>query len=224
MTGDGRSAEATRSVWPGRITVDRIAHWESVYLSKPADRVSWFRAHLEVSLELLGRAGLAHDSRIIDVGGGASTLVDDLLRRCIASITVLDLSAASMAVARARLGEQASRVAWLPGDITRVPLSAGAYTHWHDRAVLHFLTNDDDVRAYSAQAARAIAPGGHAVIAGFAPDGPLQCSGLPVARRSAQDIATALGPHFVLLESQREIHRTPTGSDQAFAYALLQRR
>ena len=196
---------------------------EAVYTRKAAGAVSWYRAHLEVSLALLERAGLSPQSRVIDVGGGASTLVDDLLQRGVGHITVLDLSAASLAVAKARLGEQAARVAWLPGDITRVPLSAGAYSHWHDRAAMHFLTDAADVRAYAAQAARAVESGGHALIAGFAPDGPERCSGLSVARRSAQEIAAAMAPHFVLVESRREDHRTPGGAEQAFVYVLLRR-
>lgn len=202
---------------------DRSSHWEQVYTQKESNSVSWYRDHLEVSLEMLARAGLRPESRVIDVGGGASTLVDDLLERGVAHISVLDLSAASLAVAKTRLGARASRVAWLTGDITRVPLSAGAYTHWHDRAVLHFLTADADVREYAAQATRAVAPGGHAVIGGFAPDGPERCSGLPVARRSPEDIAALLAPAFVLIDSCQERHQTPSGMDQSFAYALLRR-
>ena len=163
-------------------------------------------------------------SRVIDVGGGASTLVDDLLGRGVANISVLDLSAASLAVAQARLGAaRASTVAWLVGDITRIPLSAGGYTHWHDRAVLHFLTTTDDVRAYAAQATRAIVAGGYAIIGGFAPDGPERCSGLPVARRSAQEIADVLGAGFTLVDTRHECHRTPGGADQSFVYAVLRR-
>lgn len=202
---------------------DRSTHWETVYTQTASNAVSWYRDHLEISLELLDLAGMAPESRVIDVGGGASTLVDDLLERGVDHITVLDLSAASLSVAKTRLGARASRVAWLTGDVTRVPMSAGAYTHWHDRAVMHFLTAEADVRAYAAQAARAVAFGGHAVIGGFASDGPERCSGLSVARRSPEEIAALLGPAFMLIESRQERHRTPGGSEQAFAYALLRR-
>jgi SAM-dependent methyltransferase len=203
---------------------DSANHWESVYASKASTSVSWYAEHLEVSLDLLDKAGLSAESRVIDVGGGASTLVDDLLDRGVQHLTVIDLSAAAMAVARERIGARASSVAWLPGDITRIPLSASGYTHWHDRAVLHFLTGDTEVRAYAAQAERAVMSGGHAVIGGFAPDGPERCSGLPVARRSAEDIAACLGANFELIETRKHHHRTPGGAEQAFEYALLRRR
>lgn len=194
-------------------------HWEKVYRDKSAEAVSWYRPHLEVSLALLDEAGLAPSSRVIDVGGGASTLVDDLVARGVGAISVLDLSAAALDVARQRVASPA--VQWLVGDITGIAVPAGGFTHWHDRAVLHFLP---DAAAYARQAAHAVAPGGFAVIGGFAPDGPERCSGLPVTRRSAADIAAALGPAFELLDTRRERHRTPWGSEQAFEYALLRRR
>lgn len=195
-------------------------HWEKVYREKASDAVSWFRPHLDVSLALLARAGLDAHSRVIDVGGGASTLVDDLLARGVQAPTVLDLSARALDVARARLGEAGERVRWIAGDVASAALPAAAYSHWHDRAVLHFLA---DAAAYARQAAHSVAPGGFAVIGGFAPDGPERCSGLPVTRRSAQDIAAALGGAFELLESRREVHRTPWDSEQRFEYALLRR-
>lgn len=163
------------------------------------------------------------DSRVIDVGGGASTLVDDLLDRGVRTVAVLDLSAKSLDVARTRLGPRADRVTWLTADVTRLELPAAAYTHWHDRAVLHFLTEPEDVQAYAARAAHAIVPGGHAVIGGFSPDGPERCSGLPVARRSAHEIAAALGASFALVTATSERHHTPGGAEQSFTYALLRR-
>jgi len=119
---------------------------------------------------------------------------------------------------------RAERVQWMTGDVTRIEIAPGAYTHWHDRAVMHFLTAEDDVHAYADRAARAIAPGGHAVIGGFAPDGPERCSGLVVARRSPEDIARILRSSFALIDSRQERHQTPGGSEQSFAYALLRRR
>lgn len=200
------------------------SHWEAVYLGKPSQGVSWYRPHLEVSLALLRQAGLAPTRRIIDVGGGASTLVDDLLSLGLRAITVLDLSSAALAVARERLGAQADTVHWQVGDLLEVPFAQGAFDLWHDRAVLHFLTEPAQERRYAAQLAHALRPGGHAVIGGFAPDGPQRCSGLPVARRSANEIAALLGPAFRLLDQRSERHLTPAGTEQAFAYALLQRR
>jgi len=198
-------------------------HWDGVYRSKPADTVSWYRPHLETSLALLARAGLGPDSRVIDVGGGASTLVDDLLARGVQAITVLDLSQQALDLARARLGEGADRVNWLAADLLSADLPAAGFDLWHDRAVLHFLTAPEQAAAYAAQAARAVRAGGHAVIGGFAPDGPERCSGLPVARRSADDIAALMGPAFEQVEQHRETHLTPAGREQAFAWAVLRR-
>ncbi|MDY0021626.1 class I SAM-dependent methyltransferase [Arenimonas caeni] len=199
-------------------------HWQDVYRRKPADGVSWYAPHLDTSLALLARAGLGPASRVIDVGGGASTLVDDLLARGVASVTVLDLSDAALAVARQRLGEVAARVHWLADDVRSAPLGEGAFDLWHDRAVLHFLTDPADADVYVRQARRALAPGGRLVIGGFAPDGPERCSGLEVARRSSEDIAALFGDGFELLDSRREIHHTPGGSDQAFAWTVLARQ
>lgn len=198
-------------------------HWETVYRQKDARSVSWFRMHLEDSLALLEQAGLDAGSQLIDVGGGASTLVDDLLDRGVARVCVLDLSAAALSVAQARLGARAAAVDWRVGDITTQQLPAAAFTHWHDRAVLHFLTDAAATAAYARQARQALQPGGYAVIGGFAPDGPERCSGLTVARRSADDIAAVMGEGFELIDARRQIHHTPGGAAQSFAYALLRR-
>lgn len=202
---------------------DREAHWQKVYAEKSADALSWYRPHLEVSLRLLERAGMDARSRLIDVGGGASTLVDDLLARGLTAITVLDIAESALDVARQRLGAHAASVTWLAGDVTRVALPASAFDLWHDRAVLHFLTDPADAAAYVAQVRDALAPGGHAVIGGFASDGPERCSGLPVARRDAADIAALFGAGFALLHGERELHHTPWGTPQSFAYALLRK-
>lgn len=198
-------------------------HWQDVYRRKPSDSVSWYAPRLDTSLALLARAGLGPASRVIDVGGGASTLVDDLLARGVTSVTVLDLSDAALDVARQRLGEDAAHVHWLADDVRSAPLGEGAFDLWHDRAVLHFLTDPADAAAYVRRASRALAPGGRLVIGGFAPDGPARCSGLVVARRSPEEVAALFGDGFKLLESRREIHHTPGGNDQAFAWTLLQR-
>lgn len=199
------------------------AHWQGVYRQKDARSVSWYQPHLRVSIDLLRQAGLNVHSRVIDVGGGASTLVDDLLAVGLSEITVLDLSADALQVAQARLGERASRVHWQAGNLLDVDLPQAGFDFWHDRAVLHFLTDGADTLRYAEQAARAVAPGGYAVIGGFGLDGPERCSGLPVARRSPGDTAELLAPAFRLLDQRSELHQTPDGRTQSFGYALLQR-
>jgi SAM-dependent methyltransferase len=203
--------------------MNREEHWQKVYQTRAADAVSWYRPQLGVSLELLELAGLSADSCLIDVGGGASTLVDDLLARGLKEITILDVSEAALAVARQRLGERARDVTWLVTDLLQAELPEGGFDLWHDRAVFHFLTEASDAARYATVAARAVRIGGHAVIGGFAPDGPERCSGLPVARRSASDIAAILAPAFRLVAQRGEKHVTPGGAEQSFAYALLRR-
>lgn len=160
---------------------DRQTHWQNIYRTKRADSVSWYRRHLDVSLELLTEAGISAASRVIDVGGGASTLIDDLLDRGLCDVSVLDVSEQALAVAQRRLGERAKLVKWYAGDVLEIALPSGAFDFWHDRAVLHFLTDASDARRYAQSAANAVVIGGHAVIAGFAPDGPERCSGLSVS-------------------------------------------
>jgi ubiquinone/menaquinone biosynthesis C-methylase UbiE len=201
---------------------DRL-HWDSAYQARASDQVSWYRAHLEIPFELLVKAGLGPRSRIIDIGGGASTLVDDLLDFGVQSITVVDLSPASLAIAGRRLGARADRVEWLAADVTSLDLAESSFDLWHDRAALHFLTSPEAVRAYVRTATRVIAPGGHAVIGCFAADGPERCSGLPAVRRDPADIAALFGNAFALVESRREVHSTPAGIQQRFAYALLRK-
>ncbi len=199
-------------------------HWNRAYLQKGEDQVSWFAQHLEGSLALLKLAGLTARSALIDVGGGASHLVDDLLALGLDDILVLDLSEQALALARTRLGDAGERVHWQIGDVRTAKLDRGHYDFWHDRAVLHFLNTPDDLHHYAAQARLAIRSGGHAVIGGFGPDGPERCSGLAVARRSAADIALILGSEFELLDERSELHLTPGGTGQSFVYALLRRR
>jgi SAM-dependent methyltransferase len=198
-------------------------HWEGAYQGKPADQVSWYRARLEVSLELLVAAGLSPSSRVIDIGGGASTLVDDLLNFGVRALTVVDLSPASLDIARRRLGPRAEHVNWLAADITTLELAEASFDLWHDRAALHFLTAPEAAQAYVRSATRALASGGHAVIGCFAADGPEKCSGLPVVRRDPDDIAALFGAAFTLVDSRREVHSTPARVQQRFAYALLRK-
>lgn len=193
-------------------------HWERVYSTKATDAVSWYQPHADLSLRLIEAAGLPRRAAIIDVGGGASTLVDDLLARGRYDVTVLDLSAAALEAAKVRLGASAAAVTWRVADITQAGLPDRAYDLWHDRAVFHFLTAPEDRRAYVAAVRRALRPGGHVVIATFAEDGPLRCSGLPVARYSTAQLQAEFGEGFALLSGEREQHATPSGSTQVFTY------
>jgi SAM-dependent methyltransferase len=205
-------------------SIDRQTHWQNVYRTRTADSVSWYRPHLDVSIELLELAGLSADSRVIDIGGGASTLVDDLLDRGVRDLSVLDISDRALAMARKRLGDRAKEVNWYVGDILHAMLPTGGFDLWHDRAVFHFLTDPAEAARYAQLAAEAVRIGGHAVIGSFALDGPECCSGLPVARRSAEDIAGIFAPTFSLLQRREERHLTPAGTDQSFVYALMLRR
>ena len=160
---------------------------------------------------------------IIDVGGGASTLVDDLLANHYSAVTVLDLSAAALAEAQTRLGEVASRVQWLVGDITQIALPVHAFDVWHDRAVFHFLTRPEDRQAYVDTVLRAVKPGGHVIVATFAEDGPLECSGLPVMRYGPTELHAQFGAPFALVKHEREEHHTPFGTVQKFVYCYCRK-
>jgi SAM-dependent methyltransferase len=198
-------------------------HWQNVYQSRSPGALSWFRPHLDVSLELLNLAGLNEKSRVIDIGAGASTLVDDLLDRGVRDIAAFDLSQASLDIAKRRLGARAQKVRWIVGDAARHTFERDAFDIWHDRAALHFLVDPDDASAYAANAACAVASGGHAIIGCFAADGPERCSGLPVTRRDPEDIQALFQRNFTLITSRREQHITPSGVSQPFAYALLKK-
>lgn len=193
-------------------------HWEGVYTRKKVDQVSWFRPHLDQSLAHLERAALPKHASIIDVGGGASTLVDDLLDRGYANLTVVDLSARALELSRQRLGPRAADVQWLVGDVTQLELPAQAFDFWHDRAVFHFLTSPESRALYVAAVKRSVAPGGHVVIATFGPEGPEKCSGLEVVRFTPEAIHAEFGPDFTKVGEDRELHGTPWGSDQEFVY------
>lgn len=204
--------------------VDAKTHWEAVYTSKAPDQVSWYRPHLDSSLALIERVAPDLSTRIVDVGGGASTLVDDLLLRGYNNITVVDVSPAAIETARRRLGAAAGQVRWLVGDITSIELESGGYDVWHDRAVFHFLTAKEDRTNYLRQLHRAVTPGGSVIVATFGPEGPTKCSGLEIVRYSADSIQQEFGAQFELLEHFVEQHRTPFGTTQQFLYCLLRRR
>lgn len=200
--------------------MDDKRHWERVYETKAADSVSWFQPTAARSLAMIMDVVPDRQAPIIDVGGGASVLVDDLLRVGYRDITVLDLAGSALAVARARLGAAAADVHWLEGDVRTVPLPAAHFAVWHDRAVFHFLTDAADRAAYVTQVQRAVRPGGFVLVATFAEEGPTKCSGLPVARYSPDALHQEFGDAFEMISSQRETHSTPTGSQQEFIYCL----
>jgi ubiquinone/menaquinone biosynthesis C-methylase UbiE len=195
-------------------------HWEGIYRLKSPTEVSWYQPEARLSLELIRRVTPDLDAPIIDVGGGASTLVDGLLDSGYRNVTVLDLSEAALDNARQRLGARSERVTWIASDILEVTLPKGGYAIWHDRAVFHFLTNNEDRKRYVAQTSRAVREKGHVIVASFAPDGPQRCSGLEVVRYSPSTMHAEFGEGFQLLDSRREDHHTPGGATQAFVYCL----
>jgi SAM-dependent methyltransferase len=199
------------------------AHWENIYATKSAGELSWHRDRLDTSLELIERAHLPGNAAIIDVGGGASTLVDDLLRMGFRDVTVLDLSSGALAQSRQRMGPVSESVHWVEGDLTTAKLKPKHYDLWHDRAMFHFLTDAGERSAYVAAATRAVKQGGFLILATFALDGPAKCSGLPVERYGADDLAGQF-PAFALVESRRDGHRTPAGILQNFTCVLMQKR
>jgi len=201
---------------------DRQAHWENVYATKAETEVSWVQQSPAQSSELIELVGATQNSAIVDIGGGASRLVDWLVGQGYADVTVLDLSAAALAAAQGRLGENARRVHWIDADVmTWEP--ARTYDVWHDRAAFHFLTDGQDQAAYVATLKRSLRVGGHAIIGTFAPDGPERCSGLPVARHDAASLGRALGKDFVLIDTRRHEHKTPWGSTQRFQFSAFRR-
>jgi 2-polyprenyl-3-methyl-5-hydroxy-6-metoxy-1,4-benzoquinol methylase len=198
--------------------VDAKTHWEKVYTTKEPEAVSWYRPHLETSFALIERAAAGYSTPIIDVGGGESTLVDDLLARGYENITVLDVSQTAIDVTKRRLGLAAEQVLWLLADITEAQLEQGAYDVWHDRAVFHFLTASEHRAAYVRQVGHAVKPGGHVIISTFGPEGPTKCSGLNVIRYDAESLHDQFGVRFRLVESSKELHRTPFGTTQQFLF------
>jgi SAM-dependent methyltransferase len=202
---------------------ERRDHWEGVYQQKSAEAVSWYAPRLETSLALLEAAHPGSDARVIDVGGGASTLPDHLLDRGIGALTVLDLSPTALERSRARLGERGDAITWIAGDVTRVDLPADAYDVWHDRAAFHFLTEPEEQARYAERLHRSLVDGGHVVLATFALDGPERCSGLPVQRYDPAGMARALGGDLTVVDARHERHTTPWGSTQAFQFAVFRK-
>lgn len=201
----------------------RQGHWERVYAEKPPQTVSWFQEDPAPSLEMIAAAGAGPAARVIDVGAGASILVDRLAALDYRHLTALDISSRVLDLARARLGDGGNAVTWLTRDVTAWTPDVGAYDLWHDRAVFHFLTAAEGRAAYIRALQTGLTPGGWLVIATFAPTGPESCSGLPVQRYSADELQSTLGPAFQLRRHSAQTHLTPLGRPQAFTWCLFQR-
>ena len=201
--------------------MDPRLHWEKVYREKNPTQVSWFQADARISRELIELASPDRSGAILDVGGGASTLVDGLLDGGYTQVTVLDISGAGLEIAQKRLGTVAARVTWIEADILRADLVPQSVDVWHDRAVFHFLTVAVDRARYIAQVRRVLRPGGHVLLATFAEDGPTRCSGLDVVRYSPAHLQREFGDDFHMVESRREEHRTPSNAIQLFTWCLI---
>lgn len=203
--------------------MNRKAHWENVYASRQSDDLGWYEPHLQISLDWINALQLAPDAAIIDIGGGASTLVDDLLLLGHRNISVLDISDKALSTIKTRLAADAERVNWLAGDITTIDLPAQRYALWHDRAVFHFLTSAGQQQRYREQLLKALQPQGHLIMGVFAPEAPPQCSGLPVQRYSLEQITNTLGEAFELKSHRKDLHITPGGVEQMYLYCHFQR-
>ena len=192
-------------------------HWESVFSSKGPTAVSWYRPHLETSLQIIERRA-DRSASIIDVGAGNSTLVDDLLARGYSNVSVLDVAKTAIELTRGRLGAKAAPVCWIVGDVTEIELPPESYDVWHDRAVFHFLTNPVQRERYVRAVLKSVKPGGHVIVSTFGPEGPEKCSGLDVRRYDAEALHAEFGKRFRIEESSQELHRTPWGAAQQFVY------
>lgn len=203
--------------------MSKTEHWEEIYTTKSSHKVGWYTPRLETSMNWITELKLAAESPIIDVGGGASTLVDDLLASGHKNLTVLDLSERAMQLTKERLGKQSDTVTWLQGDVTEVELPPRYYNLWHDRAVFHFLIEPEMQQKYRKAILGALKKDGFFIIAAFSPDAPPQCSGLPVQRYTSEQLSKMFGTEFELKCHQYEKHHTPSGTEQAYVYCLFQR-
>ena len=200
--------------------MNQKAHWDKVYSTKPAEAVSWFAPHLETSLKLIHTASARKDAAIIDIGGGESTLVDDLFNEGYRNLSVLDISQTAIEVAKERMGQNASAIQWYCVDIAQASLPEAHFDIWHDRAVFHFLTKQSDRDQYVERVKRSLKHGGYVIMATFGPEGPTQCSDLDVERYDTQELHNQFGDSFELLQSSTEMHQTPMGTSQQFLYCF----
>jgi SAM-dependent methyltransferase len=203
------------------MVAESAGHWERIYRTKSPTEVSWYEPAPEISLALIGATGVGCTAPIIDVGAGASQLVDHLVADGYRDVTVLDIAPAALALARARLGPTAAQVVWVVSDVTAFQPER-RYHLWHDRAAFHFLMTGEERARYLRVVEAALAPGGHLVLATFGPEGPRRCSGLPVQRYSTEDLGVLLGPGFRLRRSELQDHPTPAGQSQQFLWSWWQ--
>ena len=203
--------------------MNKKTHWETVYQTKSDQQISWYREHLDNSLQMILDTKVEKDAAIIDVGGGSSTLADDLLSSGFADISVLDISAAAMKKSQGRLGSCARLIEWIEADITEVSLPKNHYDVWHDRAVFHFLTDAKDRKKYVKLVMNSLRPGGHIIVASFGENGPLKCSGLDVVRYSSETMHNEFGDEFKLIKSFNETHKTPFATTQEFIYCYCRK-
>jgi SAM-dependent methyltransferase len=213
----GRMVRCSAGGWSGGVLdMDTRSHWEQVYATKDPEQVSWFRPHLERSLELIERAAPDRLASILDVGAGQSTLVDDLLELGYQNITVVEISQAALDASKKRAGQSGSKVQWVCGDVTEIELPKRSFDLWHDRAVFHFLTEAGQRRAYVERARSALRPGGSLIVSTFGPSGPERCSGLATMRYDVSSLGSEFGDRFRLVESSLDLHETPSGAVQQF--------
>lgn len=204
--------------------MDHRSHWKAVFEGSASTEVSWYQPHLQLSLQLIAQAGVASDARIIDVGGGDSSLVDDLLGRGFSDITVLDIASSAIKRAKERLGPAGSMVHWMEADIVNAQLPQAYFDVWHDRAVFHFLIDQNLRQKYRQQAARTLKANGHLILATFAADGPDHCSGLSTMRYSEETLIREFQQEFLFVECQLEQHMTPKSVEQRFIYCRFRRK
>ncbi|MER2512880.1 MAG: class I SAM-dependent methyltransferase [Nitrosomonas ureae] len=203
--------------------MEQKEHWEKVYQSKASDQVSWYKAHLSLSLDWILGSLKSKSSRVIDVGGGSSTLVDDLLAKGYIDITVLDISQQALKVSKDRLGALADKVTWIEAGITRVSFPPQSFDVWHDRAIFHFLTDPVQRKKYIETLKSTLKTDGFLIMATFSLEGPLKCSGLHIVRYSPETLSGELGDGFSLVKTSQERHQTPFGTFQNFTYCLFKR-
>lgn len=196
---------------------DRKAHWQNIYKDKSSLDVSWYQKEPKLSLELIHNTKLNNDSAIIDVGGGASVLIDHLVQEGFSNLAVLDISANALSSAKNRLGNSASNIEWFESDITQFK-TPHLFSLWHDRAVFHFLTDSSDRQKYVETLKNTLISNGHFIIAAFTIGGPEQCSGLDIVQYNAEKLSAVLGKGFELLEERNEVHITPADKEQTFVY------
>ena len=198
-------------------------HWEDVYTSKASDMVSWYTPHLDISLQLVESLNLSKSDPIIDIGGGASTLMDDLVMQGYSDLTALDISGQALEIVRSRIGHDVP-IEWIEGNILTTPLETDHYRLWHDRAVFHFLTEEPDRVRYVEKVRQSLVKHGHVIMAPFSQEGPLKCSGLDIVRYSDKTLHQQFGSEFRLISASYDTHITPAGNEQKFVYAVFQKK